>query len=181
MSIESEIRNQRSLKGISLRALANTLGISASQLSKIETGKAKLTVTLALKIADILQVPASKFLSTGKPKATGRRTITRKQSGGIQTTPGMHLESLCSDFKEDHNLYWSVTIDASSFDDVGGWRQHPGQEFIFVVSGKLQLLSAFYDPVMLSAGDSILFDSDQPHAYVAVDGPANILMVNTVI
>ncbi|MNC66521.1 Cupin domain protein [compost metagenome] len=74
-----------------------------------------------------------------------------------------------------------MTIDASSFDDVGGWRQHPGQEFIFVVSGKLQLLSAYYDPVTLSAGDSILFDSEQPHAYVAVDGPANILMVNTVI
>ncbi len=93
----------------------------------------------------------------------------------------MHLESLCSDFKEDHNLYWNVTITASNLDEVGGLRQHPGQEFIFVVSGKLQLLSAYYDPVTLGAGDSILFDSEQPHAYVAVDGPVNVLMVNTVI
>lgn len=181
MSIENEIRNQRTLKGISLRSLARELGVSASQLSKVETGKAKLTVSAALKIADILQVPASKFLSTGKPQATGRRTITRKHSGAAQNTPGMHLESLCSDFKEDHNLYWNVTITASNLDEVGGLRQHPGQEFIFVVSGKLQLLSAYYDPVTLGAGDSILFDSEQPHAYVAVDGPVNVLMVNTVI
>jgi len=181
MNIQSEIRKQRIAKGISLRALANDLQISPSQLSKIETGKTKLTVSVALKIADILQVPASQFLSSGKPQGSGRRTITRRHSGDVQTTPGMHLESLCSGFKGDQNLYWNVTITASSIEEIGGWRQHPGQEFIYIVSGKLQLLSELYEPVCLLEGDSILFDSDQPHTYLAVDGPANVIMVNTVI
>jgi len=79
LSVESQIRKQRNLRGVTLRGLAKALGISPSQLSKIEIGKAKLTVELALKIADILQVPATVFLSKAKPHFTGRRTITRKQ------------------------------------------------------------------------------------------------------
>ena len=49
-------------------------GISSSQLSKIENGKAKLTVETALKFAGILHVPAAMFLaeptSGGKGEAT---------------------------------------------------------------------------------------------------------------
>lgn len=180
MSVQKQIRSQRNLKGISLRSLANELGISPSQLSKIETGKAKLTVEGALKIANVLKVPATTFLSPAKHHATGRRTITRKKSGSVQTTAGMRLEALCADFKENSNLFWNVTITASNLDENGGYRQHPGQEFLYVLSGQLQLLSGLYEPVTLCEGDSILFDADQPHAYVAPGGPATVLMVNSV-
>lgn len=178
LSVESQIRKQRNLRGVTLRGLAKALGLSPSQLSKIEIGKAKLTVEVALKIADILQVPAAVFLSKAKPHFTGRRTITRRNTGSVQTTPGMKLEALCSDFKGDHNIYWCATITASNFEEIGGWRQHPGQEFIYVISGQLQLLSTFYEPVTLHEGDTILFDADQPHAYIAVNGTVKALMIN---
>lgn len=178
LSVESQIRKQRNLRGVTLRGLAKALNISPSQLSKVEIGKAKLTVELALKIADILQVPATVFLSKAKPHFTGRRTISRKHTGSVQTTPGMKLEALCSDFKGNNNIYWNAIITATTLDEIGGWRQHPGQEFIYVISGELQLLSTFYEPVTLAPGDSILFDADQPHAYVAVKGPVSALMIN---
>lgn len=178
--IESAIRKQRSLKGVSLRTLANDLGISASQLSKIETGKSRISVDLALKIADNLEVPAAIFLAKGRPNATGRRTITRKGSGDVHTTPGLRFEPLCSDFKDHGDLYWTVTVFASTLEECGGWRSHPGQEFFHVLSGQVKLLSQFYEPATLEEGDSILFDSDQPHAYIAVGGPARVLMVNSI-
>ncbi|MBY5401024.1 cupin domain-containing protein [Rhizobium leguminosarum] len=62
----------------------------------------------------------------------------------------------------------------------GGWRQHPGQEFIHVLSGDLELHTVHYEPLKLSAGDSILFDADQLHAYVALGDDAEILMMNSV-
>jgi transcriptional regulator with XRE-family HTH domain len=179
MLIENAIRQQRKQKGISLRSLANNLGISASQLSKIETGKSKLSVDLALKVAEILAVPATVFLSKGKPTAMGRRTITRNDTGEAHTTPGMRFEWLCSEFKDHELLYLTVTVYATSLEENGGWRQHPGQEFFQVLSGQVQLLSQLYQPTTLNAGDSILFDSDQPHAYVAVGGPAKLLMINS--
>lgn len=178
--IESAIRKHRSQKGVSLRSLANRLDISASQLSKIETGKSKLSVDLAFKIAEALEVPAAVLLSKSKIVANGRRTITRRGAGATQVTAGMRFEDLCSEFKDHEILYWAVTISATTFEENGGWRQHPGQEFFYVLSGQVQLLSQLYEPVTLSGGDSILFDSDQPHAYVAVGGPATLLMTNKI-
>jgi len=179
-SAARQIRHYRNIKQLSLKNLAEASGISASQLSKIETGKAKLTVETAMKLAEILQVPAANFLMEPAPKAMARRTITRRNTGTLQQTPGMRLEVLCAEFKEKHNLFWKVQISAGDLEENGGWRHHPGQEFLHVLRGTLRLLSVFYDPVDLSEGDSILFDADQPHAYLGVNGPAEIIMVNTV-
>lgn len=164
---------------MSLRELAQHSGISASQLSKIESGKARLTVDTALKIAGVLQVPAAVFLSEPPQRPVARRSVTRKSQGIKHGTPGMSQEVLCAEFKEKHQLFWKVKVTAKSFEENGGWHQHPGQEFLYVLSGILQLHSQYYDPIVLKAGDSILFDADQPHAYVSIDGPAELLMMNS--
>lgn len=180
MNVENAIREQRTQKGVSLRSLANGLGISASQLSKIETGKSKVSVELALKIAELLGVPAAVFLAKSKPAASGRRTITRAKSIEVHTTPGMRFRPMCSDFKDHDVLYWEVTITARSLEENGGWRQHPGQEFFQVLSGEVTLLTELYEPTLLREGDSILFDSDTPHAYLCGDFPAQVLMINRI-
>lgn len=168
------------MRQMTLRDLAAASGISASQLSKIEGGRARLTVDTALKLAGIMQVPASIFLSEPAPQAMARRSITRSGQGPHHHTPGLDLEVLCPEFKEKHNLFWKVEVGARSFDENGGWRQHPGQEFVYVLQGRLELHSMYYDVTVLETGDSILFDADQPHAYVGLDGPAQILMMNSV-
>lgn len=176
----AQIRHYRTLKKMSLRELAQHSGISASQLSKIESGKARLTVETALKLAGILQVPAAIFLTEPTRKAMARRSVTRKGQGVKHATPGMSFEVLCSEFREKHQLFWKVKVTAKSFEENGGWRQHPGQEFLYVLSGILELHSQYYDPIVLKACDSILFDADQPHAYIGVDGPAEVLMMNSI-
>ncbi|TIW06247.1 MAG: cupin domain-containing protein, partial [Mesorhizobium sp.] len=56
-----------------------------------------------------------------------------------------------------------------------------GEEFIHVLSGSLQLHTLHYDPTVLQPGDSILFDGEMQHAYVALgDEPVIMLMSNTV-
>jgi transcriptional regulator with XRE-family HTH domain len=176
----AQIRHYRNSREMSLRELAQHSGISASQLSKIESGKAKLTVETALKLAGILQVPAALFLREPRHEVTARRSVTRRAQGTKHTMPGMKLEVLCAEFKEKHQLFWKVKISAKSLEENGGWRQHPGQEFLYVLAGALELHSQHYDQIVLKAGDSILFDADQPHAYVAVDGPAELLMMNSI-
>lgn len=176
----AQIRHYRNSKSMSLRELAQQSGISASQLSKIESGKAKLTVETAVQLAGILQVPAALFLSEPRQKATARRSVTRRAQGVKHKSPGMSLEVLCAEFKEKHELFWKVKVTAESFEENGGWRQHPGQEFLYVLSGTLELHSQYYDQIVLKTGDAILFDAEQPHAYVAVDGPAELLMMNSI-
>jgi quercetin dioxygenase-like cupin family protein len=48
------------------------------------------------------------------------------------------------------------------------WHRHQGQEFLYVLSGRLELHTELYEPVQLKAGDSILFDSSMGHHYVSL-------------
>src|SRR4029077_4267406 len=180
MSAAEQIRYHRQIRNISLRSLAKDAGMSASSLSKIESGKAKLTVDIAVKLAGILHVPASIFLLEQAPQALARRTITRSGVGEVHRNPGMSLEVLCSGFKEKRNLFWKVKVTAKSIDECGGMRQHPGQEFLYILTGTLEIHSAFYDTCTLKEGDSILFDADQPHAYVAPEGHCELVMMNSI-
>ena len=87
-SAARQIRHYRNIKQLSLKNLAEASGISASQLSKIETGKAKLTIETAMKLAEILQVPAANFLMAPALKAHGKAYDNTSRYGHFATNPG---------------------------------------------------------------------------------------------
>lgn len=47
---------------------------------------------------------------------------------------------------------------------------HAGEEFVYVLKGKVVVATEFYDPVTLSEGQSIYIDSAMGHAYLTADG-----------
>lgn len=180
-SVGTKIREARRERNLTLSDLSERSGLSVSQLSKLENGKARLTVDIALVIAGVLHVPVASFLFRPKPGLQARRSITRAGSGVMHEGNAMTFEVLCSDFRDKANIFWRVTLKAKSFEENGGWRAHSGEEFIHVLDGRLELHTIHYDPVILQPGDSILFDGEMQHAYVALgDGPVVMLMSNTV-
>jgi DNA-binding XRE family transcriptional regulator len=179
-TVLAKIREIRKSKGLTLEELSQACGLSVSQLSKIENGKARLTFDIALALSGLLKVPVTAFLSSSVSAPIARRSITRAGGGIVHPTPGMRFEVLCSDFKEKRNVFWRVVISARNVEESGGWRSHPGEEFLHVLEGALNLHTEHYEPTSLATGDSILFDASMPHAYVAA-GPADavVLMSNT--
>lgn len=179
--VGSQIRQARKDQDLTLKDMSERSGLSVSQLSKLETGKARLTVDLALRIAGVLRVPVASFLFGPKAGMQSRRSITRASAGIQHEGPGMKFEVLCSDFRDKHNIFWRVTLTARSFEENGGWRAHSGEEFINVLSGSLELHTVHYDTTVLEPGDSILFDGEMQHAYVALgDEPVVMLMSNSI-
>ena len=71
MSFENAIRTQRTRKGISLRSMATELGISASQLSKIETGKGSVA-TVIIKNGTLQE---GDHFTCGSSSVSNKRTI----------------------------------------------------------------------------------------------------------
>jgi hypothetical protein len=61
-------------------------------------------------------------------------------------------------------------IRAKSVSEFGELVHHAGEEFIFVLEGRVELHTEFYDPIVLEAGESIYIDSNMGHAYVAAEG-----------
>ncbi|MEW5421630.1 helix-turn-helix domain-containing protein [Amorphus sp. 3PC139-8] len=180
-NVGAKIREARKAQGLTLQDLSERSGLSISQLSKLETGKARLTVDTALVIAGVLHVPVGALLFVPRGVAKARRSITRAGTGVVHRGNAMSFEVLCSDFRDKANIFWRVTLHARSFEENGGWRSHAGEEFIYVQDGSLELHTIHYDPVVLNPGDSIQFDGEMDHAYVALgDKPVVMLMSNSV-
>ena len=63
-------------------------------------------------------------------------------------------------------------------DELGGLVRHSGEEYLYVISGAMELHSDLYAPLPLAAGDSVYFDSGMAHGYVWVgEVPCRVLSV----
>jgi len=69
-----------------------------------------------------------------------------------------------------------IDVNARSVDEMGGLVRHAGEEYLYVLTGTMELHSDLYAPLPLTQGDSVYFDSGMAHAYVRTsDGPCRVL------
>ncbi|WP_151719681.1 helix-turn-helix domain-containing protein [Gemmobacter serpentinus] len=174
------IRQTRKRLNLSLKELSEKSGLTVSQLSKLENGKQRISVDLALRIAGVLHVPVTSFLAAPSARPMARRSIIRAGQGTRHETKGMVYEVLSSDFRDKSNLFWNVTVTGRSMEETGGWRSHAGEEFLRILTGSLILHTQHYEPLLLEPGDSIQFDAEMEHGYVChSEAPVLMLMSNS--
>ncbi|MBA4095044.1 MAG: transcriptional regulator, partial [Candidatus Accumulibacter sp.] len=60
------------------------------------------------------------------------------------------------------------------------WSKHGGEEFLYVLEGKLCFHTEHYEPAVLGPGDSVYIDSTMRHAaYSVSEEDAVVLWINT--
>lgn len=69
------VRDAREATGLSLRALARALGVSAATMSELETGKTRMTVARLHRIAATLGRSVEDLLSADQPAPAARREV----------------------------------------------------------------------------------------------------------
>jgi len=174
--IGKRLREIRKANNWRLADVAERTGISVGTLSKLENAKTDLNFTSVNKLASGLGLRVTDFTHP-KEELVGQRTLHRKHSGVQFETADLDYEVLCSDHSHSPQGYLRGRVKAKTLDPELPWHRHNGQEFLFVISGKLMLYTEFHKPVELNAGDSILFDSSMGHHYVSRGrSPAEILI-----
>ena len=58
-------------------------------------------------------------------------------------------------------------VKARSFEEFQDWSRHHGEEFVYVLSGEVELYTEFYEPARLRAG-SFYIDSRMGHRVISV-------------
>jgi transcriptional regulator with XRE-family HTH domain len=178
------LRAYRRKQGWTLAEVCQKTGLPVSTLSRIETDQisptydqlSKLSVGLCIDMAQLL----SGNMDDAKPLQTARRSVNRAGDGQILDTPMQSLRYLSVDLTNKQFAPIIGEIKAHSLEEAGEFHRHHGEEFIFVVSGELELHSESYTPLRLRPGDSVYFDSGMAHAYVAAGRePCNILSICT--
>jgi len=172
--IGERLRAERQLRGLSLRELAERLGLSASLISQIETGRARPSVQTLYAVAGELDLSIDDLLfPNGRGEAAGdergtraevdagpvQRATTRKR---IRLASGVVWERLTTrSDPETEFLYVTYEVGGASSAEHE-FQRHGGEEWGFVISGRLGVTIGF-DDHELGPGDAIAFDSSAPH------------------
>lgn len=170
-------------RGWSLAEVSRRTGLPVSSLSKVENEKMELTLDRLLRIGIALEADVAGLFAPAKTKTAntssgGRRTITRAAEGPVVDTPIGAYRYLAYDLLNKHAVPMTIDVTARSLEEFGEFNSHPGEEFLYVIEGELDLYSETYSPANLRQGDSMYFDSTMGHAYVAAgNGPCRILSI----
>lgn len=187
------IREERLRRGISLRALARQVGVSASMISQIETAKSQPSVSTLYAITNALAVSVEDLFAVSDGSELAAAPVPRAvQQNGAPTTVLEALGSFADDrlgplvrsterpvLELDSGVTWELlgklphhAVDfllityapGGTSSSTGGLMRHPGSEYGYLLRGELTVTLGF-DRSTLRAGESISFDSTTPHSY----------------
>lgn len=177
------LRAARLEQGLTLRALAERLDMPFSTLSKLENGKMAMTYDKLVRLAQGLAIDIGSLVAGAPPvekppTALGRRSVTRAgDRQGATTGRYAHLYP-AGDLLDKMMVPILIDVKARSVDELGGLVRHSGEEYLYILSGAMELHSDLYAPLRLAQGDSVYFDSGMAHCYVHVgDEPCQVLSV----
>lgn len=168
---------------LTLQQVSHKTGLSTSALSKAERGQLSLTYDKLVQLSQGLGVDITTFFDGDHGAANGgnpagRRSINRRGDGKVIDTQNYHHMYLSTDLLRKKFIPIIANIRTKSLAEFGELVRHPGEEFAFVVEGTVAVHTEHYAPLVLSAGESMYFDSGMAHAYIAVgDKTCRVLSV----
>jgi transcriptional regulator with XRE-family HTH domain len=173
--IGDRLRTERTKAGISQRELARRLGLSASLISQLESGLSKPSVGTLYAIVTELDLSLDKLLrgddnprrsdaDAGSVGAGGPASpmVHPEDRKSIDLASGVRWEQLTADTEQGVDFLHAIyEVGGASTPDESLMRHH-GREYGYVVSGKMGIQLGF-ELFELDPGDSIAFDSTEPH------------------
>lgn len=163
--VRTRLRSLRQTLGYSLDELAKRANLSPSTISRVETGKRTISLDVLVPLAAALQVGLDALLDVHDdddvvirptPSRAGERTtwMLNRPTGGTLAVK-MRLEPTRQRPEP---------------------RVHPGRDWFFVLDGRIRLTLGERD-ITVETGEAAEFDTMTPHAFGAVGGPAEVIVI----
>ena len=173
--IASRIRELREISGLSVESLSKSLGVTNELYEQYESGRVDIPIGFLYEIANKFKVELTAILTGEEPKLH-KIDIVRKDKGMlVERKKQYKYQSLAYNFINKKAEPFLVTIDPKSDDEEIVVSSHPGQEFNYMVEGRLHLQIDQHD-IILEEGDSLYFDSMLAHGMRALDDKPAILL-----
>jgi transcriptional regulator with XRE-family HTH domain len=154
--VRARLRHARFERGLSLAQVGARAGMTASTVSRLETGVRRLTLAQVQRLADALGLPAEAVLVGGDPEPA--------RDGRTWWPVGPE--------RPDGPRVYRVLLPV----EAPRRHQHEGHQWLHVLDGTVRLLVGASDR-RLGAGETAEFSTWEPHALVAVERPAEALVV----
>lgn len=169
--VAARIKELRQISGISVETMAKLTGVTPEKYIACEEGKKDLSFAFIYRCSLAFKVGVTDIVE-GVSSNLKSYTVTRSGEGRkIEEAHGMVYYNLASAFKNrvSEPLFVECAYDPSAEQRDIELTTHTGQELDIVISGTLKIQIGSHSEI-LSAGDTIYFDSSTPHGMIAVGG-----------
>jgi len=155
--VRSRLRQARFERGLTVAEVAERAAMTASTVSRLETGARRLTLAHVERLAHALERPTDALLATQLSPVPARDGRTWSPVGP-ERPYGPHVYRVVLPVEEPVR------------------HQHEGHQWLHILDGTARLIVGDVDRT-LRAGETADFPTWEPHALVAVVRPAEALIV----
>lgn len=173
--IASRIKELREIAGVSMQSLAKKFNIPIETYQAYESGKSDIPVSFLYKISNEFKVEMTALLTGEGPRLHTYALVRKGKGVSVERRKEYKYQSLAYNFVNKKAEPFLVTVEPEPEDSPVHYNTHPGQEFNYVLEGKLKIIIDGHE-LILNEGDSLYFDSSRNHGMKALDNkPAKFL------
>jgi transcriptional regulator with XRE-family HTH domain len=175
------LRALRKQRGLPLTEVADSTRLSASFLSLVENGKSDITIGRLTRLVEYYGISIADLLP-GSPPADPDVVRHDEMRPVHSPAEGIDLYLLAADTARTMMPMFLQFEPGARLAEYG---RHVGEEWVYVLSGQLELELEGASPRILGPGDSAYYRADRPHLFrnasttapltlVCVDSPPNL-------
>ncbi len=167
--VRRRLRELRTERGLTLEDVATRAQIDVSTLSRLESGKRRLALDHLPRLAEALSV------STDDLMRAPERTDPRVQSNSF-TRDGVTYWPLTRQGPAGGLHAYKIKVSARRRTPPDELPVHEGQEWLYVLSGRLRLLLG-EEEFTIVPGEAVEFSTRTRHWFGAIDGPVEAIAI----
>ncbi len=154
------IRRVRRERGLTLQALADEVGSSVAHLSRMESGARRPSLDGLLRVATALGVEVGELLEASEEPGPG--TVVRGATSPVHEVDGFRFQSLTPEAGPEGLAAMKIIFPVDRVEPE--YKEHEGEEWIYVLSGRLRLTLGG-EATVLEPGDAAYFNGLLPHRW----------------
>jgi len=146
--------------GYDREEFAEKLGISLDMLASYEETGFDIPISVLMQAARLCEVDMAVLLTGSSTHLNTYQVVRAGEGRLVDRFPGYHFEDLAYNY--NNKVMQPLLVSLETSDDPAELVTHGGQEFNYVVAGKVILV--FEDKeIELDVGDSVYFNPQIPH------------------
>ncbi|MDR0389622.1 MAG: XRE family transcriptional regulator [Spirochaetaceae bacterium] len=167
--IIQRVKVLREIAEISADTLAAELGFDPLEYKSWESGAAEFPIGALVEIAARFKVDLAELVTGNTAKLTSFCVTRSGRAPEVSRRPMYTYWNLAQNFHGKKGEPFLVEAKADTEHKPISLNTHPGQEFDYVLEGRL-LISVGGRETELGPGDSIYYDSNEPHGMKCLGG-----------
>lgn len=160
-------------RGLTVDEVGRRVGLSPGRLRALERGRSNGSIEVLQRLATLYGVTLIDIVTGGEAERS-HVVLARERPVLMTSGEGVVIEGLAQGQLGLRPLLLTI----APGEGVRTFHHHSGEEFVFMLSGHLEITLENGEVCQLGPGDSIALSSELPHRWVAVDSTARALWVH---